>query len=468
MKHAGYWMMAALVLGLVLAGCNKSKPVEDAAPASGDQTAAVENLEVAPVDAEPAAPAYEVPAISEADAAVVVAKVNDKEITEGDIHKVMGMFMKQVGSQISASQMDSAIPRIRERIVEELVMRQVMLDAVAKQGISLSDTEFAEIKAELAEELPPGKTLEAYMAETGTTETELRDQMAVRKMILAKAESLAKPSEEEMQKFYEENKEGFTQGESVTAAHILIKLDPADDDAAKAAKRERLAGLRKQILEGADFAEVAKENSDCPSASTGGDLGTFGRGQMVPEFEDAAFTQPVGSVGDIVETQFGYHLIKVSERQEAKTTDFNEAKARISEMLYSQNQQDAVRKYVDEIRESATIERFDQPPAEPAPLQVEAEEEAPADPVPAAEEVAPAADAPEAAPVAEAVEVQAEATAAEPAVETVTETAVEAAESAVEEVKEAAATVVENAGEAIQAAEEAIKKVVPAAEESAP
>ena len=369
------------------------------------------------------------------------------------------MFRKQMGGRVPPEQFEAALPRLRERIVEELVMRQIMLGEVAKQGISLSDSEFAEIKNELAAELPPGTTLDAYMAETGTTETEMREQMAVRKMIMAKAESVAKPSDEEIQKFYDENKEGFTQGESVAASHILIKVDPTDDDAAKAAKRARLEDLRKQVLEGADFAELAKANSDCPSASSGGDLGSFGRGQMVPEFEDAAFSQPVGSVGEIVETQFGFHLIKVTEHQDAKATDFNEAKTRISDILYSQKQQDVVKEYVEGLRTQADVQRFDEPLADEAEapmLQLDVDEEAPAA-AEAAAEVAPEAAEAVAAP-AEEVEATTEAGEAAVATEVVVDVPVAA---------DAAPEVVETAPEAGEAAPEAAAEAAPVEEKAA-
>ena len=372
-------MLAILALCWATAGCGKAKPSaeEPAAPAAAADETAAPAVEAAPA----------------VDASAVVAKVNGKDITEGEVQKVLAMFTKQMGGRIPADQMAGAIPRLRERIVEELVMRQIMLEEVAKSGISLSDTEFEEVKAELAQELPEGTTLETYMAETGTTESEMREQMAVRKMIMAKAEAIAKPTDEEIQAFYDENKESFAQGETVTASHILIKTDPADDDAAKAAKRERIENLRKQAVEGADFAELARTNSDCPSASSGGDLGSFGRGQMVPEFEEAAFAQPTGSVGEVVETQFGYHIIKVSEHLDAKSLDFAEVKPRISDILYSQKQQDAVREYVEGLRTSADIQRFDQAPAEETMLQLDAEDAAPQMAPPA--EAAGAAAAPE-------------------------------------------------------------------------
>ena len=454
MKKMTVWTLAALALAWTVAGC-KPKAAPEAAPeaAPAAEASAPAELSLPPVaEAAPAeVSAPEAPALSAEEAAVVVAKVNGTDITEGEVQKVLGMFRKQMGGRVPPEQFEAALPRLRERIVEELVMRQIMLGEVAKQGISLSDSEFAEIKGELAAELPPGTSLESYMAETGTTETEMREQMAVRKMIMAKADAVAKPSDEEIQKFYDENKEGFTQGESVAASHILIKVDPTDDDAAKAAKRARLEDLRQQILGGADFAELAQANSDCPSASSGGDLGSFGRGQMVPEFEDAAFTQPVGSVGEVVETQFGFHLVKVTEHLEAKAIDFGEAKTRISDILYSQKQQDVVKEYVEGLRTAADVQRFDEPLADEAELpmlQLDVDEEAPAvvEAVPeAAEEVEAAIEEPIAV-VAEEVAVTTE------AVEAAAEETAEAVEAVVEE---AAAEVPPVPAAAPEAAEEA-------------
>ncbi len=405
MNRTTVWMMAALALAWAGTGCKQKAPAtaeaeSEAAPvvAPAAEAAAPAELALPVAGEEMAAPVAIVePALSAEEAAVVVAKVNGQDITEGEIQKVLGLFKKQMGARVPPDQMEAALPRIRERIVEELVMRQIMLAEVAKQGISLSDSEFAEIKNELAAELPPGTTLETYMAETGTTEAEMREQMAVRKMIMAKADAIEKPTDEEIQAFYDENKEGFSQGETVTASHILIKVDPTDDEATKAAKRARIEDLRKQALEGADFAELATANSDCPSASAGGDLGSFGRGQMVPEFEDAAFSQATGSVGDVVETQFGYHLIKVTEHQEAKAIDFNEAKTRIRDILYSQKQQDAVKDYVENLRTQADVQRFDEVPAEEdeaSMLQLDVEEEMPVEEAVVEEMAAPEAEAP--------------------------------------------------------------------------
>ncbi|MDR0992990.1 MAG: peptidylprolyl isomerase [Verrucomicrobiota bacterium] len=382
MKPYIYCLLGALALCWTLTGCTPDAD-QPAEPVAVEEAAeALEMVAPSPVEVSAPAPAAmesaaDIPAhaAAQADSTTIVAKVNGKEITEADVQKVMDLFMSQMGERVPADQLAAALPAIRERVIEELVMRDVMLGEVAKQNISLSDAEFNEIKAELSQELPPGLTLEDYMKETGTTEAEMREQMTIRKMIMAKAEGVERPSDEEIRAFYEENKEGFNQDETVTAAHILIRTEPEEDADSKAAKRARLEGIRQQILEGGDFAELARENSDCPSATSGGDLGTFGRGQMVSEFEDAAFSQNVGSVGDIVETQFGYHLIKVSDHSTAKTLEFDEVKDRIADLLYAQKQQDAVRGFVEEITANANIERMDSPPAgEPAfPFAIEEE-----------------------------------------------------------------------------------------------
>ena len=459
MKHTLHWTMAALALPLLLAACADSQTAAQGEATSDEAVSA-------------AAPAVEpgTDAVAPANAQdeTPVAKIGDETITEGDIQKVLGLFMKQMGGRIPPNQMSEAMPRIRERIVEELIMRRIMLDEVAKAGITLSDSEFADIKSEMAEELPPGTTLEDYLAETGTSEAEMREQMAVRKMIMAKADAVAKPSDEEIKAFYDENKEGFAQDESVTASHILIKTEDTDDEAAQAAKLERIEGLRKQLLEGADFAELAKANSDCPSASSGGDLGSFGRGQMVPEFEDAAFAQEIGTVGEVVKTQFGYHLIKVTERKEAKALDFEEVKARVSDILYSQKQQDAVREYVDGLREAAQVERFDEPlppeteldlDAEPEDVQ-EIELEVGEEPVMTDEVEMVVEEA------AQAVEATADESAA--AVEQSTEAPAEAVEPAAEAVAEPAVAATETVEETVEVVEEAVVAVEETIEPAAP
>ncbi|MDD4341124.1 MAG: peptidylprolyl isomerase [Kiritimatiellae bacterium] len=491
------WIPICLTLTLVLslAACNKTELSADepAAPTADAplQTAPVPMVDQSAAPAEPSAESAvdtpdTPPPVPTAELSKTVVKVGQHDITEAQIQEVMDVFLQRSAGRIPPEQLTQALPGIRERIIEELVMHRIMVDAVAQAGITLSEAEFDAIKTELASELPPDMSIEDYMAEIGMSADQLREQMLVRKMVVAKAEAVEKPSEEDIRAFYDENQEGFVQDETVSASHILIKVDEAaDDEAAKTAKRERLEGLRQQLLAGADFAELAEAHSDCPSGKNGGDLGSFGRGQMVPEFEDAAFAQPVGSVGEIVTSSFGYHLIKVSAKTDAKAMAFDEVQERISDILYAQQQQDAVSTFVEGLREAAVVERFDAPAEADEVFDLEDDAETPAAEVVEVVEEAVAVEAPaveaEAAEAADAVEDAAEE--AEAAIEeTVTDKAAAVEEAVTEEtpaVEPEAAEAVEDAAEEAEAAveetvadnaaevEEAVAEEAPAVEAEA-
>ena len=149
--------------------------------------------------------------------------------------------------------------------------------------------------------------------------------------------------EEAIEEHYELNKEDYTTEEQVGARHILIKVDEDADDETKAAARARIDALAKRIADGEDFATLAGEHSeDAGSAVKDGDLGVFGRGRMVEPFENAAFALDVGAVSDVVESRFGYHIIKVYERVEAGTKTIDEVRDDIVAELAKVDAKDAV------------------------------------------------------------------------------------------------------------------------------
>ena len=163
-------------------------------------------------------------------------------------------------------------------------------------------------------------------------------------------------TETEVRAFYDKNQDKFKQEESVKASHILIGIGEkaSADDRKKA--REKAEKLKKELTGGADFAALAKGNSSCPSSQQGGDLGFFGKGQMVPAFEKAAFSLKPGEISDVVETQFGYHIIKLTEKKAAEAVAFKDAKARIEEFLNGQKINEAIQAYIADARKSAKIE----------------------------------------------------------------------------------------------------------------
>jgi peptidyl-prolyl cis-trans isomerase C len=175
-----------------------------------------------------------------------------------------------------------------------------------------------------------------------------------------------------MRSFYEENPQYFEQPEQVAARHIILTTQGITDEAELAAKRAELEEIRQEIADGADFATVARERSEGPSASSGGDLGQFGRGQMVPEFEEAAFSLEPGELSGIVETQFGYHILQVTDRIPGRTESYEDAKENIRTFVTEQERNVAAQRYLGNLRSDAEILEFieiDEPElgATPAP-----------------------------------------------------------------------------------------------------
>lgn len=144
-------------------------------------------------------------------------------------------------------------------------------------------------------------------------------------------------------------------GEAVKASHILIRSSRKDDPQKRQAALSKIQALKKKIDAGADFEELARKNSEDSSAKAGGDLGYFSKGQMVPEFEKAAFSLPVGGVSAPVETQFGYHLIKVDEKRAARKLRYEDIKMDLASYVYQKKMRERYEEFTAELRKKADV-----------------------------------------------------------------------------------------------------------------
>jgi len=151
-------------------------------------------------------------------------------------------------------------------------------------------------------------------------------------------------SEKEVEEYYNSNKNSFISGETVTASHILVEtLEKAND-------------ILKEINDGLSFADAAQKYSSCPSKNSGGNLGKFGKGQMVPEFEDAVFAMKVGDISSPVETQFGHHLIQLNEKSESKELTLEEVKNDITNKIKYNKQSSTYAQKQNELKEKYAVE----------------------------------------------------------------------------------------------------------------
>lgn len=237
----------------------------------------------------------------------VLAVVAGEEITEADLNDFLRNVPKEQQAYLSN-------PQVREQYLEQLLALRMF----SKQGEEEKLEETEEFKEIL--------------------ESARKDILA--QMMIAKLLKGITVTDEEAKDYYESNKRQFVKGETVRAKHILVKEEEQCNDILKAINNGEKV-----------FEDAAKEFSTCPSGQKGGDLGEFGKGQMVPEFEKAAFAAEIGRVVGPVQTNFGYHLIKVEKKNEASETPFEEVKDSIKGRMLQQKQNDAYTAKVKELKE---------------------------------------------------------------------------------------------------------------------
>lgn len=372
--------MATVVgLGLLTFTATAQNETPPAAPAAAPVTAAP--------DAKPA-PATLAPAETD-----VVMTVDGTDITVGDVRELFtGRYGRQF-EQMPPEQRAMIEPQIQQMVMNELIQKTLLTNAANKEGMKVTDAEIGEKMKEIAASIPEGANLEEFAASAGVSLDRIREQIAedtkIRKLYEKVTADVAKPAEADVKKYFTEHPEEFEQKASIDAAHILISTQGITEPAQLAAKEKAAKELREELVakKGENFAEMATAHSDCPSKAQGGDLGEFEKGQMVPEFETAAFSQEIGAIGETVKTQFGYHIIKVNGKKEAKTLEFAEAQKDLSERLFEEARSARMGAYVEELRKGAKIDQPGAPAGSADALG------APAAPVTAAPESAPEAPA---------------------------------------------------------------------------
>jgi peptidyl-prolyl cis-trans isomerase C len=314
----------------------------------------------------PAEPAKAEPITEDASAAETKAApliVNGKEITPEQLDAYFKSRYGAQAAQMPPEQLDAFKAHAMTAVRREMVLRVLLLAAADDGKIAVTDEDVTKEYAGIIEGLPEGATIDAYLQMSNTTEEKLKseigEELRISKLIESKTEKPAPATDEDVKKFYDDNPQYFTKEENATASHILITVDKEADEAVKAEAKTKIDKIRKDLIdagEKADFAAAAKEHSSCPSSAQGGSLGSFGHGQMVPEFEAVAFAQKIGEIGEVVETEFGYHIVKVDAREESGKVSLEEAKEKIAAHLTQEKGGETVRKYMDGLQAAAKIE----------------------------------------------------------------------------------------------------------------
>ena len=290
-----------------------------------------------------------------------IAVVNGVIISQGEFDRELDFFVRRAapeGQQLPELQ----LVKIKNDVLESLIDREVLFQESQKEGIEVKADEISDQLKKIKQRYPDETQFAEMLKGIGLTESDVQTQikrgMAIQQLIDKEVGDKVKISDEESKQYYDTHPEFFKQPEQVNASHILIKVDENASEAQKAEARKKIQEVQQKLQKGEDFATLAKTYSEGPSAPQGGNLGYFRRGQMVKPFEDAAFKLKPGETSDIVETRFGYHLIKVIDKQPEKTLAYAEIKDRLNELLKKQKLETEVDVYIDNLRKDAKIEKF--------------------------------------------------------------------------------------------------------------
>lgn len=294
------------------------------------------------------------------DPETVIVRVNGVDIKRGEVFALLGPSLQRIASQVPPEKMAGIQAEMYQDIKTRLI-DQILIDAaILEAKLEVKEEEIATELENITKGLPEGQTLEAALATSGTTLEKLKEdmkkQLVLKQFLDLKTAEVAEATDAEATEFYTTNPDKFQKPESITASHILITFAPTDTDEIKAEKKQKLVEIRKQILDGVVTFEEAALASDCPSGKQGGSLGSFPKGQMVPEFEAVAFTLEPNEISDLVETQFGLHIIRVSAHDKAGVVGFDETKEQIIAFLTNQKKQTTIEAFIKQLHDSAKIE----------------------------------------------------------------------------------------------------------------
>lgn len=338
-----------------LAGCGDKK-AETAKPVMAPSPTEIEETKAAPSGSGK----EEGEAPKTGDPAGVAVEVDGVKMTNAQLDADIKKRMDAFKDEISPDKLEQAMAEIRKSLVDDFVLRTLLSKEVKAKNVTVTDREVEKILDGMKSQMPPGMTLDDLVKMNKIDLAKMKGEIAlnikINKLVEQELGGKGKVDEKEIGEFYEKNLDKFKKPETVHARHILISKSPEDNEKSLTDKKAKAEDLRGKLQKGADFADLAAKNSDCPSKENGGDLGTFTRGQMVKAFEDAAFSREKNSVGPIVETDFGFHIVQVIDHQPPATQKLDEdAKKKIRTYLESQKRQAAFDQIVKRLKTVANI-----------------------------------------------------------------------------------------------------------------
>jgi peptidyl-prolyl cis-trans isomerase C len=346
--------IALLIAGWVGAGTLSCKQPQ-AAQAPPTSNAAAASAPAAQPPAQPAAAAAPDPAKPmPAQLPDVLARVNGEPVKKTDFDRLI-LNIELSNGPIPPARRDQVL----RTMLDQLITYTAMSQQAKTENIVVSEAEIDERIKQMqrgTSDVEFQRALEARQMTSEQLRSDARVQLTIERLLEAHVGAAAVTTDAEARAFYDKNPDKFKQDDKVRASHILLKVDPKAPETTRQQTRGRIDALLKRARSGEDFAVLAAKHSQDGTARQGGDLGYFARPEMVPAFSQAAFALKPGEISDIVATEYGFHIIKVTDRKPAATVPYEQASEQIVEFLTRQKKQERAGQFVDEVKKRARIE----------------------------------------------------------------------------------------------------------------
>ncbi len=293
----------------------------------------------------------------------IMARVNDQIITRYDLHKLARPYLKPYQSMGSTPEYREKEEAVLKKVLDELIEQRLLEGAAAKVGISVSKKDIESyLKGVMAQNnMDQGQFTQALKMQGMSLEQYGRviaGQILKIKVVNRMFRRQVKVSDEDIKNYYSQTANVINKDRQIRVRHILLKLEGDYPPEQEKSVLQKLKMIKEKISQGADFSEMARQYSQCPSAKNGGDLGFFGRGEMVEPFEKKAFSMKQGDISEPVKTAFGFHLIQLVEFKNVGTKSLQEVKEKIRGRLLQEKLEEKYSQWILDVKKKSHVEIF--------------------------------------------------------------------------------------------------------------
>jgi len=288
----------------------------------------------------------------------IVAVVNGVNLKERELESIVNELLPRAFYHQTVTPEKRA--ELRKKALDELIRRELYYQEAVRLGIKVSKSELKDGLENIKKRFKSKKEYQKALKQAGITEDDLKKDiernLLINKFYQQEILEVSKVSDNELKEYYEKNKKDFLRPEAVHIRHILIKVEPTSTDEEKAKKKREAEEILKRARQGEDFAELAYQYSNDDWRVKGGDLGLIHRGRLLPELEEVAFKLNPGEISDLIETIYGYHIIKMEEKVPPTQLTFEEIKDKLRKELEEKRKKEREEKLLKSLKEKARIE----------------------------------------------------------------------------------------------------------------